>query len=73
MKEMIFLIEKNIKSQTSFLDARIPDCFPLAMAYIRVQPLEKMYPPETAIERGTLFPDLDKPFCGKTVCGGNRR
>ena len=48
----------------------IPDDIPLAMAYVRMQRLDKMYPPEAALQRGTLFPDLDKPFCGLTVMGG---
>ncbi len=51
----------------SFADTRILDNFPLAMAYVRIQELERMYPPEVALERGTLFPELDKPFCGRTV------
>ena len=53
------------------------DNFPLAMAYVRWQRLDEqklaeLYPPELALSRGTLFPDLDKPFCGRTVTGGKR-
>ena len=53
------------------------DSFPLAMAYVRWQRLDEhklaeMYPPELALSRGTLFPELDKPFCGRTVTGGKR-
>jgi len=48
------------------------DSFPLAMAYVRWQKLDEMYPPELALSRGTLFPELDKPFCGRTVTGGKR-
>ena len=29
-----------------------------------------MYTPETALERGTLYPELDKPFMGCTVMSG---
>jgi len=47
--------------------------FPVAMAYVRWQQLERMYPHELALERGTLFAELDKPFCGMTVTGGCRR
>ncbi len=41
--------------------------FPLAMAYVRIHKLDQMFPPELALKRGTLFPELDKPFCGITV------
>lgn len=51
----------------SFTDACEAEKFPLAMAYVRIQKLDRMYPPEMALEKGTLFPDLDKPFCGRTV------
>ena len=43
------------------------DKLPLAMAYVPIQQLDKMYPPETALERGPLFPELDLPFEGETV------
>ena len=39
----------------------------LAMAYVPVQQLGEMYEPCAALIAGTLFPDLDKPFCGMTV------
>ncbi len=50
------------------------DPFPmaLAMAYVRYQQWGTTYDPETALHRGTLFPDLDKPFIGEEAvnCGG---
>ena len=39
----------------------------LAMAYVHVQTLGELYDPCTALIAGTLFPALDKPFCGDTV------
>jgi len=66
---MITLTEKEMHP---FKDARIGDNFPLAMAYVRIQQLDKMYPHEIAIERGTLFPELDKRFMGMTVSGGKK-
>lgn len=39
----------------------------LAMAYVCVQTLGELYDPCTALIAGTLFPALDKPFCGETV------
>lgn len=40
----------------------------LAMAYVPVQMWETPYDVLEGIHRGTLFPELDKPFLG----GGNR-
>ncbi|MBE6808977.1 MAG: spore coat associated protein CotJA [Ruminococcaceae bacterium] len=36
----------------------------LTMAFINMQPLESVYPNETAFSSGTLFPNIDKPFYG---------
>lgn len=40
---------------------------PLAMAYVPMQQFGEMYAPDVALERGTLFPELDLPFEGETV------
>ena len=37
----------------------------LAMAYVPFQQWGQIYEPERALDAGTLFPDLDKPFYGK--------
>ncbi len=63
---MTDLLEKDL---TGFGES-LAERFPVAMAYVRWQKLEEMYEPEKALCRGTLFPELDKPFCGKTVTGG---
>ena len=43
-----------------------PQEYSLAMAYVPVQPqISKVYSPEAALQQGTLFPELDKPFVGK--------
>jgi hypothetical protein len=34
----------------------------LAHAYVPWQFLVCIYPPETALERGTIFPELDLPY-----------
>ena len=39
----------------------------LAMAYVPMQRLTELYEPLTALCAGTLFAELDKPFCGDTV------
>lgn len=51
------------------------DPFPmaLAMAYVRCQKWGMTYEPETALERGTFFPDLDKPFIGKEAVSHGRK
>ena len=38
---------------------------PLAMAYVPVQTWEDIYDCDTALLRGTLFAQLDKPFIGE--------
>ena len=39
---------------------------PLAMAYITPQmQIDSVYPAGEALRKGTLFPELDKPFTGK--------
>lgn len=47
--------------------------FVLAMAYVKMQKFDKTFSPENALNKGTLFPELDKPFCGRTVMGGGIR
>lgn len=41
------------------------DMLPLAMAYVPMQQWNEIYEGEKALERGTIFPELDLPFCGK--------
>ena len=37
---------------------------PLGMAYVPMQKWGKTYEPDVALDRGTIFPDLDLPFTG---------
>ena len=39
--------------------------FPLAMAYVPKQSWEDVYSADVGLSRGTLFPELDKPFLGR--------
>ena len=41
----------------------LPDDPVVAMAYVPYQQPGKMYCPEQGICKGTLFPELNKPFC----------
>ena len=34
----------------------------LAQAYVPFQYLGRMYPPMTGLKKGTVFPELDKPY-----------
>lgn len=36
----------------------------LTMAFVDMQPIESVYQTDTAFCRGTLFPNIDKPFYG---------
>ena len=39
----------------------------LAMAYVPIQKFGALYNNDDALQAGTIFADLDKPFCGKGV------
>ena len=47
-----------------------PSHMPVAMAYVPWQKWKDIYEPCKALESGTIFAELDKPFLGK---GGMRR
>ena len=38
------------------------------MAYVPMQQWRQLYDPNVGFSRGTIFMELDKPFCGKEVC-----
>lgn len=44
--------------------------YPVAMVYSPCQPWNNVYKPEIALERGTVFKDLDLPFEGGGRKGG---
>lgn len=67
---MVYLTNDMRQGQTPFDELRLSGRFPPAMAYVPWQRLGEMYTPETALERGTLYPELDKPFMGCTVMSG---
>ena len=41
------------------------DGMPLAMAYVPWQRWRNLYDSNKGFHRGTIFQELDKPFCGK--------
>ena len=42
----------------------LPDPMVLAMSYVPMQIYKDMYPVDEGFQRGTAFPELDKPFLG---------
>ena len=42
--------------------------FPIAMAYVPWQHYHTTYDLCQAFAQGTIFPELDRPFCGKRGC-----
>lgn len=45
------------------------DRFPVAMAYVPWQRLTNIYEDlNEALENGTIFPELNKPFMGRRCC-----
>ena len=58
----------NEKSNPAF------PCDPaLAIAYVRWQEFGDVYEPEKALNRGTIFPELDKPFYGRRARYGMQK
>lgn len=46
-------------------DNRRLDQYPIGMAYVPWQAFQDLYDPHMGLRRGTLFKELDDPFCGK--------
>ncbi len=44
------------------------DLFPVGMAYVPWQQYNTTYELCVGFGEGTIFPELDKPFCGKRGC-----
>lgn len=50
-------------TESNHYDIHQMDDFPLATAYVPLQSWKSTYEPEKALHTGTIFPELDKPFC----------
>lgn len=60
------------QSDTHAVESKcMDDCDISVMAFIPVQEFCRMYNEAEGLRRGTLFPALDKPFCGRggKCCG----
>ena len=58
----------NQTNRTAF-----PDNPAYAIAYVKWQELDQVYEPEEALNKGTLFPALDKPFYGRRARYGMQK
>lgn len=50
-----------------------PPEMPLAMCYVPMQKWDKTYDIATGLKRGTIFPELDKPFIGEEAVRSGKR
>ncbi len=55
----------------SYEISKFPAETPLAMCYVPFQSFGETYAENTALEVGTVFPDLDFPFEGREVSDDN--
>ena len=58
------VLRVDSKHDMDFGDQRLDD-LPIAMAYVPMQKWQKLYDPDVALDRGTLFCELDLPFLGR--------
>ena len=68
--EELLQFEQTPRAHKSSISNGDNDCInrlPLTMAYVPMQAFKETYEPKIALENGTLFPELCKPFKGKFV------
>lgn len=53
-----------------FFITPLPKKTVVAMAYVPYQNAAQLYSPEQGIQNGTMFPELNKPFCPRGSKGG---
>lgn len=53
--------EKPMGDECGRESATAMDDLPLAYAYVPIQKWQRLYSPEEALNRGTMFEELDKP------------
>lgn len=64
---------KGVRSMNQPALTPFPEDPALAMAYVRWQNANSLYEPEDAYPRGTIFPELDKPFYGRRARYGMQK
>ena len=61
--------ENNVMDSESCCAVFTSQAIALAMAYVAMQQWQDLYDPDVALQRGTLFAQLDKPFIGEEAVG----
>ena len=56
---------ENIDCENSIMPNNCIDNMPLAMSYVPMQKWNKAYSNDVALQRGTIFPELDLPFLSR--------
>ena len=64
-------IIKEIQNADYYISP-LPRNTTVTMAYVPYQNASKLYAPEQAIRSGTMFPELNKPFCPDCTEGGDK-
>lgn len=59
-----YMMPERHEMHSKFSNTKLRD-LPIAMAYVPMQKWNDVYTENDALCRGTLFPELDKPFYGK--------
>lgn len=59
--------QQRPEENASGFDARYLGSLPLAMTYTPMQQWKSAYSPQEGLSRGTIFPELDLPFEGRTI------
>ena len=60
----LFCIDQTPQMPEAVQESSFPAKVSLAMMYVPYQRFERLYGEEKALERGTLFEELDLPFYG---------
>lgn len=71
----IYMVETAMRKQAAncpygCVTTELPSDTVVAMAYVPFQLDKTSYSVEKALCEGTLFPVLNKPFCGRSVMNG---
>ncbi len=69
LADMIDCMPKE-QPKTNCVITALPADAAVTMAYVPFQLDKTAYSPEKALAEGTLFPALNKPFCGRRILNG---
>lgn len=67
MAEAVAKISKMEHKRTC-VTTSVPEDAAVTMAYVPFQLDKTAYTPEKALQEGTLFTSLNKPFYGRSIC-----